>query len=495
MKEKRWIPIVIVTLAGIALGVLILSLEKTVMPVEGGNAAGQAEGTPNKGPRGGKIFTSEGFGVEVTIFEKGVPPQFRLYLYEDGEALPPSAAKVTVTLSRLGARPQLFRFTPEVDYLLGDQVVDEPHSFDVMIAAERDGKIYRWSYSQVEARVEMPDAMLKSAGVEILTAGPATIQPMLKLPGEIRFNDEKMVHVVPRVSGVVVSVNADLGRMVRKGEVLVALESQALADLRSQFLAARKRLELARIVFAREKKLWEEKISAGQDYFSARQALSEAEIESDLAAEKLWALGVAPETIRPGRNLTRFEILAPITGTIVTKAVAMGQTLKEDADIFIVADLSTVWAMITVYPKDLAIIQVGQHATIRATAFAAEGQGDVSYIGALVGEQTRTAQARVTLNNSDRVWRPGMFVEVELAAAEVQVPVAVTTDAIQTLRDWSVVFGRYGQYFEARPLELGRSDGRIVEVLKGLEAGEKYAAGNSFAIKADIGKAGASHDH
>ena len=74
-------------------------------------------------------------------------------------------------------------------------------------------------------------------------------------------------------------------------------------------------------------------------------------------------------------------------------------------------------------------------------------------------------------------------------------PVAVSVDAIQTLRDWSVVVGRYDSYFEIRPLELGRSDGEMVEVLKGLTAGEQYAGGNSFALKAELGKAGASHDH
>lgn len=84
---------------------------------------------------------------------------------------------------------------------------------------------------------------------------------------------------------------------------------------------------------------------------------------------------------------------------------------------------------------------------------------------------------------------------VTVVAAETKVPVAVAVDAVQDLRDWKVVFGRYGDAFEARPLELGRSDGRHVEVLAGLQAGERYAAKNSYVIKAELGKAGASHDH
>jgi cobalt-zinc-cadmium efflux system membrane fusion protein len=82
-----------------------------------------------------------------------------------------------------------------------------------------------------------------------------------------------------------------------------------------------------------------------------------------------------------------------------------------------------------------------------------------------------------------------------VVADQAQVPVAVAVDAVQEIRGWHAVFGRYGDFFEARPLALGRSDGRFVEVLEGLAAGEKYAAKNSFLIKADIGKSGASHDH
>ena len=153
------------------------------------------------------------------------------------------------------------------------------------------------------------------------------------------------------------------------------------------------------------------------------------------------------------------------------------------------------WAQITVYAKDLEVVRIGETATIRSTATGAEGKGVISYISALIGAQTRTATARVVLDNREGNWLPGMFVTAELITEEIEVPIVVTADAIQTLNDHSVVFGRYGEHFEARPLKLGRSDGRMIEVLGGLAAGEQYAAGNSFAVKAELGKTGASHDH
>ncbi len=499
MNKARWMPILIVIAIGIVAGGLILTLDKpSTVPADAVNANTNeklAENQPGIGPRGGKLFTDSDFSVELTIFEKGVPPQFRIYLYEKGKLLPPTVANLAITLSRLGAPAQLFKFAPEADYLLGDQVVEEPHSFDIAIATERNGKVMRWSYSQIEGRVEIPDEMLKSMGVALLTAGPATIKPKLKLPGEVTFNEHTIVRVVPRVAGMVTSVQGHHGQHVKKGDVLAVLESPMLADLRSQYYVAKKRLGLTRATYEREKQLWEEKISAKQDFLLAQELWNEAEIALELAATKLIALGVQPESNHSKITISRYEIRSPISGIIIAKAIALGEAVKEDREIYTVADVSTVWTAITVYPKDLNVVKEGQKVAVKATAYDVESEGTITYISTLIGGQTRTATARVELDNQAGKWRPGMFVNAELVAEEIQVPVAVSVAAIQTLRDWSVVFGRYDQYFEVRPLELGRNDGEMVEVLKGLTSGEQYASGNSFAIKAELGKAGASHDH
>lgn len=501
-SHRRLIPIIVVIGIGVLLGGWILTSSKTARSpatdattIAGADIPPAAEAEAIKGPRKGRLLTAEELGIEITMFEEGVEPRFRLYLYENGKPAPPSSAKVKLTLARLGEATQLFRFTPEADHLTSDQTVREPHSFDVSVSAEWKGKILSWEYSQVEMRTEIPDAMLKSMGIEILTAGPATIKPTVKLPGEIIFNEHTIVQVVPRVSGIVTAVYGHHGMHVTKGEVLAVIESQILAELRSQYLVSRKRLGLARVTFEREKRLWEEKITAKQDFLSAQELLNEAEIAVDLAAVKLRSLGVNPESSSLKENLARYEIQAPVSGLITAKAIAQGQTLKDDTNIYTVADVSTVWAAITVYPKDLTTMRVGQKVTIRATASDIKDKGTVFYITTLIGGQTRTATARVELDNKDGQWRPGMFVNAELVLEESEVPVAVSMDALQTMGDWTVVFGRYGQYFEARPLELGRSDGKMIEVRDGFRAGENYAAGNSFAIKAELGKLGASHDH
>lgn len=190
MDKTKIKPIVVVIVIGVILSALILGWDKTVSDENDGMLVGVDGGLDEerKGPKGGKLFTTDNFSVEVTIYEKGVPPQFRLYLYDNDKPLSPTVAKVAITLSRIGAPAQLFAFKAEGDYLLGNQKVREPHSFDVAIAAEWKGKIYHWGYSQIEARIEMSDETLVSSGIEIKTAGPATIMPTLQLPGVVAFN-------------------------------------------------------------------------------------------------------------------------------------------------------------------------------------------------------------------------------------------------------------------------------------------------------------------
>ena len=528
MKNKQWIAIAAVIVIGILLAMLIFNSKKpkaideaqehsendmqanadqhpkhgelghdhekdhlpqTAEPVEDNHHHDEQPQEIVKGPHGGKLFTEDGYGVEVTIFEQNVPPEFRIYTYQDAKQINPATSVISITLKRLGAAPQQFKFTRENNYLKGNAVVEEPHSFQVTINAKHNNQDYQFEYEQVEARVKVTNEQVLHNGIEVLTAGPAKIKTTLHLQGEIKLNADKSVHILSRVGGVVEKVTANAGDKIRKGQVLASISSQSVADMRSDLLAAQKRLSLARITYAREKQLWEEKISAQQDYLQAQHDLQEAEINANRIEQKLSILGAG------SKGQAYYEIRSPIDGVITNKQISQGQVISEIDNLFEVADLSTVWVEMTIYAKDINAVKAGQKVTVKASAFDAQTVGTIAYVGALVGEQSRTAMARVVISNASRTWLPGLPVNVDLISEEIEVPLAVSLEGIQTLSDWSVVFGRYGEFFEARPLALGRRDGQYVEVLEGLKAGEQYAAGNSFLIKADIGKAGATHDH
>ncbi len=177
---------------------------------------------------------------------------------------------------------------------------------------------------------------------------------------------------------------------------------------------------------------------------------------------------------------------------VVARHLSQGEAVQAETAVFTIADLRTVWADFAVTAKDLEAVTTQATATVRATTTGTAVQGKVSYVGALLGEQTRSAPARVTLDNPKRAWRPGMFVNV---AVEVgRVPVAVRADAVQTVDEKPSVFVPVPAGFEVRPVKTGRSDGTWMEILDGLSAGTRYAAANSYVLKAEAGKS-ADHGH
>ena len=337
-------------------------------------------------------------------------------------------------------------------------------------------------------KVVMDDAQIKASDIHVASASPLPIATVLQFPGEIQINDDRTVHVVPRVSGVAEAVLVSTGQFVKKGQTLAIFSSQMISEQRSALQTAQKRLSLATTIYQREKTLWEQKITAEQDYLQALQSLREAEIAVDNAQQKLSALGVILNNNTNSSSLNRFELRAPYDGLVVERNLSVGEAVKEDTPIFIISDLSTVWAEVHIPAKDLPYVRMGEKVTLRATAFDAMTTGSVAFIGALVGELTRMAKARIVLANPQGAWRPGLFVSVEVKAAEVQVPIAIETDALQTLGTQQVVFVRTENGFKAHPVKLGLNDGKHVEVLEGLTAGARYAAKGSYILKSELSK-------
>ncbi|WP_305909033.1 efflux RND transporter periplasmic adaptor subunit [Methylomarinum sp. Ch1-1] len=496
MNRNSIIAILGIIVGGLLLAVLILASN----PAADHDEHQHEESTDHdedfpRGPHHGRLLSQDDFELEVTIYETGIPPQFRVYAYQDEKPLPPAAVQLEMTLLRLGGRREQIGFKPVDGYLLGDRVVEEPHSFAVKVEATFASKTYSFQYSQEEGRVHLPPAALESAGISVETAGPAEIERVLKLPGTIEFDQNHLAHVVPRVGGIVVEVRKRLGETVTRGEVLAVLESRDLAELKSRLATARKRLQLARSLYRREEQLWRDKISAEQDYLRAKTQLAEAEIAVATAKDQLEALGLDTDQAKHSVNLARYELRSPLNGTVMEKHLVAGEAVKADARVFVIADLSEVWGSFNVPANDLNRVRIGQQVRIQAPELGYETQAVIDYLGALVGEQTRSAPAHVHIENPERRWRPGLFVSVEVIEEKIAAPVTVSLEALQTWRGNEVVFVQSGDEFEVRPLKLGRRDTNKAEVIKGLVAGERYAVTNSFVLKADLGKAGATHQH
>ena len=343
-------------------------------------------------------------------------------------------------------------------------------------------------HAEEEGKLHLSNAQIEAAGVQLAAAGPRELGTAISFPGEIRFDEDRTAHVVPRVPGVVEAVQAELGQAVKRGQVLAVIASQQISDLRSELQAAQRRLELARLTFKREQQLWQERISAEQDYLQARQALQEAEIALANARQKVAAVG-------PAGAGNRYELRAPFDAVVVEKHLTVGEVVDETSNAFTLSDLSRVWATFAVAPRDLDKVVTGRDVTVSAPDLGAQVEGKVNYVGSLLGEQNRAATVRATLANPNGAWRPGLFVNVAVSVDRFEAAVAVPESALQTWEAQTVVFARTAEGFEARPVKTGRRDAGQVEITSGLAAGTQVAAAGSFVLKSELGKGSAEHSH
>jgi len=339
--------------------------------------------------------------------------------------------------------------------------------------------------------IPMTDAQIKANGIAIDIVKPALIQERLHLPAQIRVDAERSVALAAPAQGIVQSVLVSPGATVRKGQALVAIRSPAVAQWRAELGSARQRLKLARTSYQREKTLWEERISARQDLDAAETALKEAEIAVQAAQQRLGALGIAAGGDGVSSTVT---VRAPLDGVVVERPAVAGQAVDETKPLMTIADLSQVWVEAAVPADSLAQVGTGMPAKVSVNALPGALDGKLAFVGPVLGETTRMATARIVLPNRDRQLRPGMLASVDLLGPASNVPVTVASDAVQTIHEHNVVFVRTDAGFRAQDVVIGRSDGKRTEIVKGLAAGTGYAAGGSFLLKADLGKAEAEHE-
>lgn len=357
--------------------------------------------------------------------------------------------------------------------------------------AEHEGQAHQGH--EGEKVVNLSPREIKEFGVEVRSAEPGTVKLTRTLPGEVVLNPTGVAHVVPRVPGVVREVRVGVGDHVEEGEVMAVLISRELARAKSEYLAALTRLDLAKADFQRARKLWQQNITSEAEYLQAKQALAEARLDVRLAKRELQALGLSKKELerlkdQPHQSLARYELTGPISGEVIERHLTEGEVAHRDPTHppFVIADMSNVWVKLTVYPDDLAAIQPGQKVVVTTKDARLKATGTIAYVSPTVEEATRTATARVVLENPEGKWKPGLFVTGRVITGTPSSQVVVPKSALQTLDGEKVVFVKTREGFKPQPVEVGRSNGQRVQIVSGLKPGQRYAAANAFILKAAL---------
>lgn len=350
-----------------------------------------------------------------------------------------------------------------------------------------------------EEQLFLSDKELEEFAIKLGKAGSGSIKETLTLPGEIIVDPDRLIHIVPRVSGITKQVYKTLGDSVKTGDLLATLSSRELAEIKAEIEASRSRYELVRTTYDREKKLMKDGLTSEREFLEAQQIRDNAYIEYKLSKQKLHAIGIEQnfEYCNDDCDFALYEMRSPGDGVITKKHIVQGELLNEQSLPFVIANLDYVWIKLTVYSKDLEKINIGQKVKVVSGYDIPDIDSVINYVNPIVSEETRSAMARVVIENKNQKWRPGLFVSAMVTLSDFTSDIVIPKTAIETIDNQSVVFIKTEEGFEPHPVKLGRSDHTHVEVLDGLASGEQYVTKNAFVLKAQMQKSsfGDGHAH
>jgi len=351
-------------------------------------------------------------------------------------------------------------------------------------------------------KVKLTPAQIKELGIEIGQGTLGTLSKNIVRPAVVKFDQERVAHIVPRVSGVVHRVFVSEGDRVNAGDVIAIIESRELAKSTAEYIARHKRLMLMVDLMKREEDLKQKNISRLRDFLEVKTRHGEAEIEFRKAQHNLLALGLGEKTIAKLLHLetdsiSAFKLIAPLSGIVTHRHVVRGEYVSTERQLFVISNMKNVWVDITIYPRDLGAVKAGQEIRIKNGAGNAGITSRISFVSAGLKTDTRTAIARAIVANKDGQLYPGMYLQAHIYSGPGARSITVPESAIQKHEGKTVVFVANGNEFSTRQIVLGKTEGGRASVLSGLKAGERIVSKGGFVLRAQLAKSsfGDGHNH
>jgi cobalt-zinc-cadmium efflux system membrane fusion protein len=206
------------------------------------------------------------------------------------------------------------------------------------------------------------------------------------------------------------------------------------------------------------------------------------------------AAGETVAVVESNQSLQRYEVRSGLAGAVVRRDVTIGEFVGDTESIFEVADYGELFADLYVFPSDFGKVRLGHAVVVRFPERGWETTTSVSFLSPVTDPATQSRFVRAVVKNPEGNYQPGMFVTGDIVLEEVSVPVAVAVSALRTRRGEAIVFVAEGSRTEPREVQVGRKDGAFAEIVSGLAAGERYAAGNTYVLLAELEKGEAGDD-
>src|SRR5437899_5810642 len=350
-------------------------------------------------------------------------------------------------------------------------------SFVVAVLAAGCGEGSAPSPAAASKPAETRVASSADVPIEVVTPQARMRRGILETSGKVQFNEETVTRVHSPVTGRVVEVLSKPGDIVEVGHALFSIESPDLGQAKSDYAKALTDVERADKALQLAKELFEVKAIPQKDIREAESDYRKAVAERERAASRLRTLGVAEEQINDatvrGEKSTRLVVRTPRSGVVVERNVVPGQVVAygqsdTPVNLYVIADLSTMWVLAEVYEPDISRVQRDQPVTVTLPCCPGERfEGRVSYISDIVDKDTRTIKVRAVVPNRGRLVKAEMFVKVAIATGATRV-LALPASALHREQNGLFVLVDKGkEEYERRPVTLGGDGDGGVEILEG----------------------------
>jgi len=349
--------------------------------------------------------------------------------------------------------------------------------------------------------IQLDPKSIGAANLETQQVSLRSLKNVLEVPGKVEFNENKLAHVGSRVAGRIVEVRANLGDKVKEDDNLAIIDSTELGTAQSEYLKAKANLHAQEKSYQRAEKLLEGKAISLGEYQKREAEYMIVRAEFKAAEDKLHLLGLSEEEVkRIGREHiinSKVAVRAPFSGTLTERHATLGEVIEPAANLFTLADLSTLWIIADVTEKDIPIVEKGLPVEIKVSPFPNDVfKGTLTYIGDQIDPSTRTVKVRTEVDNSLGKLKPEMFATIFITTEVVSDVLAIPEEAVQTDGNKKIVFIDKGNGgFEKREVSLGLQIDSFYQIEDGIKPGEKIVTKGSFLLKSEAQKGELGEEH
>jgi len=374
-------------------------------------------------------------------------------------------------------------------------------------AHENDQILIKKSLSEASVpEQEELEKWAKLIDLKTVRARRRDLEEILKVPGKIIPDQNKIADVSPFLESSINCVMAEIGDWVSQGDELICLSSPEIGILRAEYDKAIAELKIREQTFERQKKLYQENIISKRSFQEAALDFQKTQVNYNYARKKLMAIGISetelstPPVGHSEAIGSTIHIHAPISGVITARNATVGEKVNTSHRLFEIINPVTVWCEAEVFEKDLTKVKIDQLAYLKVSAYPEEiFKGKIFYIASTLHETTKTIKILIEIENKLLKLKPNMYAQTLIVIGKKENVLVIPQEAVLDDEGLKIVFLRESQGFHRHVVKTGLVSGSYVEILEGIPDNSVVVTRGNYQLKSKIKMSGvdphAGHSH